>query len=297
MYLRYGLPRALRYLWKNRGAAGNSILIVAASLAMSGVIALLYLNVMHLSENWLSNTAVSLFLEPKIDQAGREKLLEKVTAHPMVREAKLVSPDEGLKALAKKLGSGGDFLNATQSNGLPYTIDFDVFVDYRRRIDSIAKQFSAMKGVDDVVYAQRVLDKVALFFRMSRWVGMFFIGLALLSFFLVIANAARLSLHSRSQEIEILHLAGATRGFIRSAFVVQGILIAIAGWLFALAIIWFSYRLIVAGLTWNEFTMPLKETTIFFPWRAVAASLLIIVLLGGFSSRLAVNHLLKKMEP
>lgn len=297
MYLIYSIPRAARNLWKNWLASFNSVLIVASSLAVLGMIAILYLNIVHISETLLSNTTVSLFLKSDLPGEDREALLEAVRKHPMVHNAVLVTPEEGLKSFAVKLGADESFLTDLEKEGLPYTIDFEVYVDYRKRIGGIAGQLGGLPGVEEAVYAERLIDKVKLFFNLTKGVGLFFSALILISFCLIIASSTRLSLHSRRQEIEILHLAGATRGFIRSGFLVEGVLVAVAGWALALTLVGFAFRLIIAGLTWNAFTMQLKELSIFFSWQMLAASLAVIIVLGAISSQHSVNRMLREIEP
>ncbi|MCZ6628272.1 MAG: permease-like cell division protein FtsX [SAR324 cluster bacterium] len=297
MYLISGIPRAIRNLRRNWHASLNSILIVASSLALLGMVGLLYVNVVHISEIWLSNTTVSLFLKPSLGERQRHLLLRRVQDHPLVARAVLVSPEEGLRSLAAKLGADNGFLTGAEKEGLPYTIDFEVFVDYRKRIGSLAESFDKFNGVEEVVYAERVLGKAKLFFDLTKGLGVFFAGMILISFCLIIANAARLSLYSRRQEIEILHLSGATRGYIRSAFVVEGVLLALIGWALALVLVWFAFQLVIAGLTWNDFTMVLKQLSVFFPWEVLVGALLVLVGLGALSSYLAVNRVLKAIEP
>lgn len=297
MYLFSGIPRGFRNLWKNRRASFNSILIVASSLAVLGMIALLYLNVVHISQVWLSNTTVSLFLTEGLSAARRERILDEVRKNPIVRNAVAISPKSGLRALAAKLGANHNVLTDAELQGLPYTIDFEVLVDHRKKIGAIAKGFGRLAGVQEVVYAERVIDKVQLFFDLTKGLGIFFSTLILISFCFMIANATRLSLHSRRQEIEILHMAGATRGFIRSAFVIEGILIATIGWAVAIGLVWFSFRLLIAGLTWNEFTEALRDITIFFTPEMLGASLIVIAGLGAGSSHLSVTRVLRSIEP
>lgn len=296
MYFRYGIPRALRQLLFNWRGAFNNVLILTASLAMSGMVALLYLNVVRISEAWFSDTTVSVFLRGGLSAHQRERVLEQVRRHPMVKNAVEVGPLEGLKTLAERLGADQSLLKAVGEDRLPYTIDFEVFLDYRERLQTIAEKFEGLTGVQDVVYAERVLDKVALFFRITKAVGWFFIALVLVSFSLIIANSTRLSLQSRRQEIEILHFSGAPRPFIRSAFVVEGVLLALAGWCASLAIIRVGFQLIVAGVTWDPATMPLKELSVFFSWQMLAGSLVAGLVLGALSSHFAVNSVLKELE-
>lgn len=297
MYLRYALPRALRSLRANWRASLAHAVILAASLAVLGMIVLLYLNVVHFSHAWLSDTTVSLFLQPDTGVEQREAVLARAREHPLVRDARLVPPEEGLRALAERLGADHALLATGAAGALPYTVDFEVVVEQRDRIASLARTFRALPQVEEVVYTEQLLEQVELFFLLVQGIGLFFIALILASFALIVSHATRLSLHARRAEIEILDLVGATRAFIRSSFVVEGALVSLAGGLLASALVWFCFRLLLAGLSWNEFTRGLKAESVFFPPQALGAALLVAGVLGAVSSHVAVNRVLRELEP
>ncbi len=297
MYLRYGIPRALRALRTNWRASVNNVLILASSLAVVGMIVLLYLNVVHFSEAWLSNTTVSLFLKPGLDDGQREALLEQVRQHPLVKAARLVSPADGLRDLANRLGADPALLAAAGNESLPYTIDFDLFVDYRDRVSTVAEKYRGLPGVADVVYTERLLEQVKLFFVMIKAIGGFFIGLIVFSFYLIVSHATKLSLYARREEIEILSLVGATRHFICSAFIVEGMLIALAGSVLAAGIVWLCHQLLITGLSWNAVTAGIKQEAVFFPLRSLGIALGAAALLGATSSYQAVTRMLREFQP
>lgn len=297
MYLRYGIPRALRGLRTNWQSTANNVLILAASLAVLGMIVLLYLNVVHFSRAWLSNTTISLFLKPDLDDAQRQALLAKVRQHPLVQGATLVSPDKGLHELADQLGADPSLLTGAGEDALPYTIDFNLFVGYRSHVDSVAEHFRALPGVSDVVYTKHLLDRVRLFFVMVQIIGGFFIGLIVISFYLIVSHATKLSLYARREEIEILSLVGATRAFICSAFVVEGTLIALAGGVLATGIVWLCHQLLIAGLSWNAITATIKSQAVFFPLRGLGIALGAAAVLGATSSFVSVTRMLRDLQP
>lgn len=297
MYLSYGIPRALRSLRTNWRASLNSVLIIAASLSVLGAGSLLYVNVLHVSRLWLANTTVSLFLRAETPAEQRQRLLERVRAEPAVRQASLVAPQEGLATLGRKLGGDHGLLQGVDAGRLPYTIDFDVDAEQRERIGALAAKYRSLGPVEEVVYAERSMEQVRLFLVAVQAVGLFFVGLILLSFLMIVSNAIKLSLHTRRDEIEILAAVGATHRFIRSSFVVEGVLLALGGFAAALAIVWLGYELIVAALTWNETTMVLKTRARFFSQPVLAYTLAGALLLGGAGSHVSVNRLLRRLTP
>lgn len=274
----------------------NSMLIIAASLSVLGTGVLLYVNVIHFSRIWLSNTTVSLFLGSGIPAAQRDRIVTQVRDDPLVIRAWLVSPVEGLELLGAKLGSDHGLLVGVDTKSLPYTVDFEVAAEHREHIHALAAKYIAVDGVDEVVYGERALESVRLFFQVARGVGVFFIVLILLSSFLIVSNAIRLSLHTREDEIGILAAVGATHGLIRSSFVIEGILLSIAGYLIAVGIIWLGYELIVAALSFNEVTMIVKERAIFFSGTVLLVSLGASMSVGAVASHVSVSRLLRGIE-
>ena len=144
--LLHSIPRALRGLRRNWRWALNSVLIVASAISVLGMIVLLYVNVQHAAQFWLSNTSVSVFLEPGVSEGQRNRLLEHATTHPLVRQARLVTPAEGLAALSERLGTAKGLFSRQDADTLPYTIDLEIFVDFRDRIGTVAGQ---LDGVGD----------------------------------------------------------------------------------------------------------------------------------------------------
>ena len=297
MLLRYGIPRAWQSLARNKRAAFNSVLILTASLSVLGMVGLVYRNIEYNSRVWLSNTNVSLFLRQGLDAEGRAAVLDRVRRHPLVKSAALIAPKEGLNALANRLGAEYSLFMGIDADTLPYVVDFEILVDFRSRLEEIARAFRSIPGVEEVVYTERVLDRVQLFFMALEGIGAFFVVLLAVSYYLTVSNATRLSMHARREEIEILSLVGATRGVIRSAFVVESMLVAVGGFLISLGITSACYLLAKQGLAANPLTQPLREQAVFLPWRGIFIAGLSVVSLAALSSFLAVNRVLKDFEP
>jgi cell division transport system permease protein len=296
MYWSYAFPRALQSLRTEWRASVYGTLIIAASFAMLGIGVLLYLNVLSVSQAWLSNSSLSLFLAAEATEAERGALLERVRADPAVTRAAIVTPEQGIQRLAQRLGTERSMLQGVDAQNLPYTIDFDLELAERANIADIAKRYRQAKGVEEVVYAERALDKVRLFLEVTRGVGLFFVALIVLSFWFIVSNSTKLSLYSRREEIEILSAVGAPRRAISSSFVVEGMLMAGAGFLVALTITALCYGLLVAALGWSEATQSLRGRTEFFPLAGLAAAALATLLLAGVGSHVSVHRLLKGLD-
>ena len=296
MYWHYSIPRALQSLRTDWRASLYSTLIIAASFAMLGIGVLLYLNVLHVSRLWLSNTSLSLFLSSAATAEQRDALLARVRRDPAVTRAVLVSPEDGLRRLAQRLGTDHGVMEGLDAKNIPYTIDFDLDVGERANIGEIAVRYRQTEGVEEVIYAERALEKARRFLQVTQGVGLFFVALILLSFWFIVSNSTKLSLYARREEIQILAAVGATRPVISSSFVAEGVFLAGAGFVLAVAITGVCYGLMVAALGWSEATQAVRGHTLFFPLPELALAGLAALLLAGLGSHLSVSRLLRELE-
>ncbi|HUJ76218.1 MAG TPA: permease-like cell division protein FtsX, partial [bacterium] len=258
------MSRALKSLRRHWRAALANVLILSATLAVLGAAALLYVNAAHLARQWLSQGTVSLFLKPDLDDAGRQAILERVRNHPLVKGAVLVTPQEGLASLSRRLGGEKSLLEGVDPQSLPYTIDFEVLVDYRQHLRDLVRTFTAIPGVEEVVYTERLLERATQLFQLINALGALFIALISLAFFLIVSQATRNSLYARRDEIEILDLVGATRGLIRSSFVAEGMLIALLGFAVAVALVGACYGIVEGTLAYAPLPAMLKGVALVF---------------------------------
>ncbi len=292
----YGWSRALASLRRSWRAALGTGVMLAAALAVLGLAGLLYVNLDHLGRIWLSNTTVSLFLKGDLDDAARNELLGQVRASPSVQSAHLVSPKEGLQQLAERLGADHALMQGLDESALPWAIDLEVGVDYRKRLADVARQLRILPGVEDVVYSERLLDKVQAFFTAVQWIGAGFVILVAATFCLTVAQGTRLSLYARRNEVEILDLVGAPARLIRSAFVLESVVIAAGAWALALALVASVYGAVRGALQASPLAPWIQGQTVFLPPAAWAGAGAVAVLLAAGSAAWAVRGILKELE-
>jgi cell division transport system permease protein len=91
-----------------------------------------------------------------------------------------------------------------------------------------------MKGIEDVQFNRDWVEKMQSFSRLTKAVGLFLGGILILASFFIISNVIKLSVFARKDEIEILRMVGATNTFIKTPFLLEGMVLGICGSLFSL---------------------------------------------------------------
>jgi cell division transport system permease protein len=108
-----------------------------------------------------------------------------------------------------------------------------------------------------------------------------------------VANTIRLAVYARADEIEILRLVGATRGYIRAPFILEGLLQGLLGAALALLLLFAGYRFLVWRLGLAPAGLLALGAGRFLEPLQVAGLLVAGAVLGGMGSLLSVRRFLK----
>ncbi|SDH66868.1 cell division transport system permease protein [Aneurinibacillus thermoaerophilus] len=226
------LSRHMREGFKNLGRNGwmtfASISAVMITLLILGVFLMMAMNIQHLVQTVEKQVEIRVSLDVTADDATVKKVEGALKKLPDAAEVRFVSKEEGLKNLKESFGDKRDYLNGLEKeNPLPDT--FIVKAKTPQQTGALAQKIEAIDGVKKVNYAEQTTKKLFAVTDVIRFVIVaFIIALAFTAMFLI-ANTIKLTIIARRREIEIMKLVGATNGFIRWPFFVEGALMGIIG--------------------------------------------------------------------
>jgi cell division transport system permease protein len=161
-----------------------------------------------------------------------------------------VSPAEALGRLAEGLGEHGRALTALGENPLPWSLELSLPEAARdpaslRALAESAQQLPFVAGVD---YGAEALERLTLIGRGLRAAGAVAFLLVFLTTVVVVSATLQLAIFARRDEIEIQRLVGATDGFVRVPFLLEGLLQGLMGGGAALALVFAAAVFVDSGL-------------------------------------------------
>jgi cell division transport system permease protein len=213
---------ALAGLRRNGLMAAAATATISVALAVAGAGYLVSANLAHVAAILESQVEVVGFLRRDMSATQQRQVLAAVQALPGVRSAAIVSRGEALRRLQRTFTSMASINAALPSNPLPDSIE--VRVTEARDVRAVAQALQQLEGVDEVTYGALVVDRLVVLTRVVRIAGIALAGLLAASALLIIVNTIRLTIEARRQEIEIMTLVGATPGFVRGPFILEGAL-------------------------------------------------------------------------
>jgi cell division transport system permease protein len=220
-----------------RGLRANSVvnLLAIGTITMAmlilGFFLLLFTNLQTAMNTVRDRLEISVYLRDGITEPERDYLLSRLRSEPGVTKVSHLSKDQALELFRKQLAGQDALLADLGENPLPES--FEVAVDLREdgaeRLATMAKRFAALPGVEDVSYGTEGVKAIAGLLAIAKYGGAAVAVLLGVSIVFIISNAVRLALYSRREEIELMQWIGATRGFIRGPFLIEGMLAGVIG--------------------------------------------------------------------
>ncbi len=224
MLIPYSVKEGLAGFQRAKFAVFAATSAMSVALVLIGLFALLSFEAQQVS-TWLRQRVgeLEMFLAEDIDRTQAQSLHLRAETMPGVLEAEYISKEEAGRIFREEFGEGAEvFLNEPF---LPASIKVRVRSSYANpdSLSRLVSEFKSWNRVDDVVFNQPLLVKVQQNIRLLSIAGLLLGTIVVLASIFLVANTIRLTIYARRLLIRTMKLVGATDGFIRRPFIVEGI--------------------------------------------------------------------------
>ncbi len=224
---------------KMQSSVVSSVISISLVLFMLGLLGLVVLYAQTLGNFVKENIGFSVIMKETAKEADIIQFQKTLDTKDFVKYTEFITKDEAAKRLQEDLGE--DFVDFLGFNPLLSSIDVKLKAEYANP-DSLAMIERELKNnpqINEVFYQRDLVTLVNQNLRRIGAVILIFCGLLSVVALALINNTIRLSIYSKRFLIKTMQLVGATQGFIRRPFVVQGITHGIVGALIANLLIGF----------------------------------------------------------
>ncbi|MDH4099026.1 MAG: ABC transporter permease [Nitrospirota bacterium] len=238
---------------------------------------------------------LTVYLMDDSTEEQRLSLLTALQKRKEVQSVDFLSKDQALEEFRKSLKGQEAILQGLSQNPLPSSFEVRFRAGYRTAADigGMAGEVVKMAGVESVEYGKDWLDNFARFLASLRLLSILMgVGLAL-SVTFIVANTVRLTAYTRSEEVEIMKLIGATDSFIKWPFMIEGGLQGGIGAALALAANYGVHHALTLFLSSAQFPLLQGIVLNFLPLSYIVAFLAGGVFLGLAGSFLSVRTFFK----
>lgn len=288
-HFREGAKNIVRNGWMmvaSVGAVTTTLLLVGAFLA-------LIFNINEMAVQVEEDVEIKALIDLTADDETVTQLGEQIKQLDDVESVTFSSKDEELENLIEGMGEEGQAWQMFEQDN-PLNHAYIVKTERPEDTSKVAKEIESFDYIHEVNYGEEVVERLFNFNKYARSIGLILIaGLVLTAVFLI-SNTIKLTIMARSREIGIMKLVGATNGFIRWPFFVEGMLLGVLGSIIPITVLAVGYYFIyqnVSGQATYNFVQLLPFNP--FVWQLSLIILIIGIFIGIWGSVMSVRKFLK----
>jgi len=244
MSLIFSVSEAIKGFKRAKLSAFASTSSIALSVIIIGILFIILFQLQKSLNLIKEKIDMEAFIDDSVPEDHINALVSIIQNYEEVGEVTYVSKEEAAEEFKEDFGE--DILNLFDENPLPRSLRIKLKDEYfnRESFVNLESKLSEMKQVSDV---NVVFDLIFKFFKYWYYFLVIAVLLAIIiiaSSILLVSNTIKLSIHSRTRNIEIMKLVGATDSFIRRPFVIEGFFQGLIGGLFGIGFIFVMLKLV-----------------------------------------------------
>ena len=240
----YLVKKGISSIWKNFLMSFASFCILMVSLLLVSCAVLLMMNVNKIMSNIEDTNEITIYLKEDISDKQVEHLKSVLEKNQDITDVKYYSKEQALDDFRDNMAEYSELLDYLDKNPMPET--FLVRVKDLSKIRHVVNTVNDIEGVEQTKAPYdfaSVLVQIRNTFTLIG--GAVLIALVVVSI-VIVSNSIRTSVFARRNEISIMRYVGATSGFIKAPFFVEGMFIGILAGAAAWGLTWLIYDSVFA---------------------------------------------------
>lgn len=295
----YGLKQGVKNIGQNKIFSLAAIGTIATCLFLLGLFYILLSNFQNIMYHAESNVGVTVFFDEDIEAARIDELAAMIQERKEVRDLKYITAQEAWENFQEEMyGDSAQVENTFgDDNPLKNSASFEVYLSDVSAQSSLVKYIKGLDGVRKVNGSSAVAASLSSINRLVAYISATIIILLLLVSVFLISTSVATGIRVRSDEIAIMKMIGATDGFVRGPFLVEGITLGLIGAIIPVIVLFVLYERVIAFVLdrfhilteWLTFINAGQEFAVLVP-----LSLLVGVGIGLVGSAVSVRRHLQR---
>lgn len=237
--LGYLFKEGIRSIFLHGLMSFASVCVTVACLIIVGSFSILMYNLNIMVENLNQTNEVLAYVDENLSDAEAKSVGTKINMIDNVMQSDYISREEALASFVEEHGEEGNTFQGVNPEDLRHR--FRVVLEDNAKMAETVAQLEQIPGVVAIDAEYELAEGFSTISKVLHFVSFAIIAVLLVVSLLIISNTVRLSMFDRRDEIAIMKMVGATNGFIKMPFVVEGFFLGIIGAAIAFALEWLMY--------------------------------------------------------
>lgn len=273
----YTIKQGVINIFRNKWFSLASIATIGACLFLFGIFYAVLVNVENIVKTAQEGVSITVFFDEGISQEKIEEIGALIDKRPEVSKKNFISADEAWEGFKKDYL--GEYADGFTENPLADSASYEIYLN---DVSMQPALVSYLEGVDGIRTVNRSEVTAATLTGVNSLIAYASVAIIAILFavsIFLISNTVTIGISVRKEEISIMKYVGATDFFVRSPFVIEGMMIGIVGAMIPVVIIFVLYNKVLEYIM-DKFSA-LTNLLAFVPVETVFAKLLPISLIMG----------------
>lgn len=277
----YGLKQGIKNVVQNKIFSLAAIGTIATCLFLLGLFYVLLSNFRNIMYNAESNMGITAFFDENIEAERIDKLAEQIRARDDVEEVKYISPQDAWESFQKEMYGESEQLQDTfgSDNPLKDSASFEIYLKDVSAQNAVTEYIQGLEGIRKVNGSSAVAKGLSSINMLVAYISATIIILLLLVSIFLINTSVATGIRVRSDEIAIIKMIGATDGFVRAPFLVEGVVLGLIGAAIPIGVLALSYERMIHFVL-NHFSALSQWLTFIAPDREMMVLIPVLLLIG-----------------
>ncbi len=268
-----------------------SVFSLAVAFVCLGAALLVVANLRVVEERWAHAGRASIYLKDGATQDEIDALRLALSRVPGVTGVHYLSSGDARMEFGQTQLDGNAALAGLPAEAFPASIEIDVAPDLANAdLTDMVGKMKQLPAVDDVETYQSWTERLARLVRGGVAASGLLAVVVLFAVLAVVGSTMRMALQRRKTEVEVLKLVGATDGFVKKPYIIEGSLQGALGAAGALALLAVLF-LVVRGRLDGELAALIGVEPTFLPWPVAAGMVALGAVLGAAAALASLRKL------
>jgi len=286
----YVIKEGFSGIKRARLASLTSMFSLFVAVSLLGILARISYNAYDIAKSLRNSVDVEVFLMD-VNRSETNSIRNKLEDQSIVQKVNYISKDSAAAIFKRQFGADEgssltslDFLPASFRLKLKDGVKID-------QIKSMINEVKAYQGVEDVKFNQQLLEMLQDRFQSVVFIGAGVGILIMLAALILVFNTIRLTIYAKRNLIKAMKLVGATNGFIRRPFLIEGMIQGLVAGVCSVLLMYFLFQYILPKFVPHFGILEWP----FGKWYYLSGVIILLAIIMGYlGSRWAARKFIKK---
>lgn len=249
----YFLGEGFRNLLKNKKSTVSCLGVMCVTMLMFGLFYSIGKNINHMVKEIEAEQGMQVFIVTEATQDEIDEIGEKIRKINGVNQVIPVSQEDAYNQMKERLGDRQSLMEGLEPS--IFKSSYLVTLTDLTLNSSVQNEINELENIDKITSSNETINNLS---TIGRWIriitGGILIILIIISVF-IISNTIKLTVHARRKEISIMKYVGATNNFIRSPFIVEGIIIGLLSSIISVLLVSGLYSFVANKIAMADFDL------------------------------------------